>query len=518
MSSFRIFNYPLGVSEVESLYNGKPVDQVEKSTSGTAGDQIADGDFSGYSSQNTFTSWEKEDRAGAAITSLWDSSTDSLPPGQTCKVIGRLGSGQSGSDWESVIRTKHSADPLAYGIGEKFHISFWAKTGANQTSDDNHARPVTVSIVADSIQGAQSTDYISKDTVIIDQVWRKYDITLTSNKASSTTRTLEFQIGNSDTPVHLSGVSFSRVALLMELIPEGISSTGNSSSSWYDSSGNGKDWTIVGAQDTGKYQSPNYGYDSCNVGGGSSVFGYRSCATGSLGTAVGYCSCAITNSSASAFGYKSIASGQLSSAIGYNASAISTSSTAVGYWAQASATSASAFGRTAVASAVNSIALGYCSVARIECTANIGGAMITKKDTGENESTSFYQYSSAEITLMTKNIDLKATGTNDITVPSGSTFYISEMGVIITEWSSVTTQPTIKIGYNSTDPGEGDDKQLDDIQLSSLNMTGAGKRVRFLPAKPDDGETVLRITVINAASATTMKGRFYFKGMLIENQ
>ena len=49
-------------------------------------------------------------------------------------------------------------------------------------------------------------------------------------------------------------------------------------------------------------------------------------------------------------------------------------------------------------------------------------------------------------------------------------------------------------------------------------MTGAGKRVRFLPAKPDDGETVLRITVINAASATTMKGRFYFKGMLIENQ
>ena len=144
--------------------------------------------------------------------------------------------------------------------------------------------------------------------------------------------------------------------------------------------------------------------------------------------------------------------------------------------------------------------------------------MITKKDTGENESTSFYQYSSAEITLMTKNIDLKATGTNDITVPSGSTFYISEMGVIITEWSSVTTQPTIKIGNNSTDPGEGDDKQLDDIQLSSLNMTGAGKRVRFLPAKPDDGETVLRITVINAASATTMKGRFYFKGMLIENQ
>ena len=57
---------------------------------------------------------------------------------------------------------------------------------------------------------------------------------------------------------------------------------------------------------------------------------------------------------------------------------------------------------------------------------------------------------------MTKNIDLKATGTNDITVPSGSTFYISEMGVIITEWNTVTAQPTVRIG-NSSD----DDKQLD---------------------------------------------------------
>ena len=156
--------------------------------------------------------------------------------------------------------------------------------------------------------------------------------------------------------------------------------------------------------------------------------------------------------------------------------------------------------------------MGQYAKARIGCTTNIGGALITKKDDGEGEAYAFREYSSAEITLMTKNIDLETVDSHDITVPSGSTFYISEMGVIITDWSSVVTQPTIRIG-NSSD----DDKQLDDIQLSS-NLSGAGKRVRFLPALPDDGESLLRVCIVNAANATTMKGRFYFKGMLVENQ
>ena len=216
------------------------------------------------------------------------------------------------------------------------------------------------------------------------------------------------------------------------------------------------------------------------------------------------------------FGNK--ASGHYGLAIGYNSCAMNIQSQAYGFTAKSTGNRALSSGWQAEASAGCSNAIGYQSRGRVACTTNITGAMITKKDSGsdavhgETAATSFYQYSSAEITLMTKNIDLKATGTNDITVPSGSTFYISEMGVIITEWNTVTAQPTVKIG-NSSD----DDKQLDDIQLSS-NLSGAGKRVRFLPANPDDGETLLRITVINAATATTMKGRFYFKGMLIEDQ
>ena len=74
-----------------------------------------------------------------------------------------------------------------------------------------------------------------------------------------------------------------------------------------------------------------------------------------------------------------------------------------------------------------------------------------------------------------------------------------------------------KMDELSEDSKKEADKQLDDIQLSS-NLSGAGKRVRFLPALPDDGESLLRVCIVNADNATTMKGRFYFKGMLFENQ
>jgi hypothetical protein len=423
---------------------------------------------------------------------------------------------------------------LAYGIGEKFHISFWAKTGDNQTSGDNHARPVTVSIVADSIQGAQSTDYISKDTVVIDQVWRKYDITLTSNKASSTTRTLEFQIGNSDTPVHLSGVSFSRVALLMELLPEGISSTSNAASYWYDSSGNDKHWTIVFAQDTGKYQAPNYGYKSCNTGGFSSTFGYYSVAAGGGSVAIGNTACAKCTSSI-AFGHSSCSEGISASAIGYGSIALGHFSLAVGMGNTTSDTSvhgtavgrcntvsnhcATAVGYKNIASGLKSTALGLCAVSRVGCTTNIGGALITKKDSGdsaETAATSFYQYSSAEITLMTKNIDLTVTTNNphDITIPTGSTFYISEMGVIFTSSSNSGTLPTISIGNQDSLTSQLDTRILG----SNMSTAGAGKRERYIPANPDIGNTSLRVNISSVSTYSTLTGRFYFKGMLIENQ
>ena len=590
MSSVRVFNYTLSHDDIASLYNGKPVDFAEKGGTGEA-NQVDDGDFSESSGSNNFTEWERENR-NATIS--WTNSNTDLPTGYSCKIIGTPTNGSSGVYWDSVLRTHAANNTLSFSAKQKVRISFFAKSGSNQSSGDADARSMRVRLVDDSTSDFAQCSAGGGD-VVIDTVWRKYHISFDTMFASdaSTGLNLEFQVGNSDTPVHLTGVEFRRIGVVVELLPEGMSSSAYGSQ-WYDSSGNDLHGTIWSSwMDKERHLSPNYGFKTCNNGCFSSVFGYRGRTNGDYASAFGFCAeatqccstavgyCAdvtygYTNSTlytgvgasafgfcvsacgcessavgyctkvsgtgdwASAFGYKSDAAGCTSTAIGacilacgcessavgyktcathdrtssggYVSQATGQFSTSWGYCAVASGVLSVAVGNQTLASGVNSTALGQYAKARVGCTTNIGGALITKKDDGEGEDYAFREYSSAEITLMTKNIDLETVDSHDITVPSGSTFYISEMGVIITDWSSVVTQPTIRIG-NSSD----DDKQLDDIQLSS-NLSGAGKRVRFLPALPDDGESLLRVCIVNAANATTMKGRFYFKGMLVENQ
>ncbi len=59
------------------------------------------------------------------------------------------------------------------------------------------------------------------------------------------------------------------------------------------------------------------------------------------------------------------------------------------------------------------------------------------------------------------------------------------------------------------------------LQLASTqttDLTASGKREYHDPLVPEDGETSLTATVVTGATGTTVKGRFYWKGMLVEDE
>jgi len=99
-----------------------------------------------------------------------------------------------------------------------------------------------------------------------------------------------------------------------------------------------------------------------------------------------------------------------------------------------------------------------------------------------------------------------------ITIPSGATFWVNEMGVISTCVDTLTTQATVSIGCDDTHT----DTLLDNLQ--TVELTAAKKRERYIPNNAEDGLQTITVEIATGATATTAKGRFYFKGMLVEDE
>ena len=244
--------------------------------------------------------------------------------------------------------------------------------------------------------------------------------------------------------------------------------------------------TAIGweAKATGQASVHVTGDGGCAEGDVSSAFGKASKATGACSTAVGACN---------------LASGAGSSSMGFSSCTTGTDS--------------SAFGRIAKATANYSTAVGFQSYANIACTANISQPLIHKKDSGETTGGDFAQFSSTETTLMTKEIDLKTAACHTITVPTGATFFINEAGIISTCVDTLTTQAKFKIGCGD---GSNTNTILDETQ--STELTVAKKRERYIPNNSEDGLQTIVVEISTVASATSAKGRFYFKGMLVEDE
>lgn len=229
--------------------------------------------------------------------------------------------------------------------------------------------------------------------------------------------------------------------------------------------------------------------DPVNVGVGNVVSGANGVGMGRDNQATG--------SSAMAFGNASVAT--------------ATGSLVVGRSGNVSGVNALGLGYSVVASAHESAALGYRAVARVQKTVNVGGAIIQRKDDGEAAGDALHSFPGVEVVLMSKEVDLKVVADQTLTLASGCHFFADEVGLLITSANTVSGQPTIRAGWTGTLAG----------LLAAVQTTGldAGHdRQRFASMLDSGGKTSLTAGVTVAATATTLLGRFYWKGLLVEDE
>ena len=242
------------------------------------------------------------------------------------------------------------------------------------------------------------------------------------------------------------------------------------------------------------------------IGLKNTVSGYYSTAAGYNNTVGG------TNGCAFGVGNTSIEAGYgNTTAIGNGNTSSGSYSTTLGRACTASATSSLAIGGDCLASATSASAIGYKAEARVQKTANICGPQINRRDDGESAGDAFESFCGVEVVLMTKEVDLKAVADQTITLPSGCKFWFDEMGLIATDIDTLTVQPTIRFGITGTPAKQN-------AAAITTAITAAGKREIETPLVPEDGETSLVAGVTVAATATTAKGRFWFRGLLIEDE
>lgn len=247
-------------------------------------------------------------------------------------------------------------------------------------------------------------------------------------------------------------------------------------------------------------------------------------------------SCILIGDSSHAAGAYSVTVGTNSfaveggTAVGYNAYAPE-SSVAVGNFAGDWQSYSVTVGSNSNVYAISGIALGSSAVAgvngdatkeritaigsdidnRVSRTHALGGMSIARRaQTGWSSATE-WAYSSQETCVFSEEIDLK-TVANDvlsITMPTGSTFFPDETGLIITTASGATGGPQVSFGITGNTTSV--------VAQTATSKTTVGGRTKFTPIS---GDAVSSITasVKAAATGTTLKGRFYVKGILVESQ
>lgn len=173
-------------------------------------------------------------------------------------------------------------------------------------------------------------------------------------------------------------------------------------------------------------------------------------------------------------------------------------------------TSVMAVGYSAQAEGTKANALGYKAVNRIDNTTVITGPVMVRKSDTAADADLFLYLSGAQVVLTTDVIDLREEQSVTITIPTGAKFYTDEAGLIVTAAGGVSANPDVRLGTSSDD----------DFLLAETACTvgTAGSRHRYNSLLSNSGVTTLKVTVTNGATADVASGRFYFKGILVENQ
>ncbi len=238
------------------------------------------------------------------------------------------------------------------------------------------------------------------------------------------------------------------------------------------------------------------GLNSINSANAGMAIGQNAENSASSGLSLGHSS-SNSGASAQALGHSSINSGQ-------NAQAIGNAAENTGDFAQAIGFGAKNYSN-------NATALGYMADNSIEKTTNISGPIMVRKGDGAGDLDTFQFYAGSEVIIMTGTFDAKTLGTQEITFPTGVRMFVNEVGFIATTANTVTIQPQLSYGIS------GNTAALLATALTT-GITAAGARDRQLTLLLDSGVTSLAVEVQVAATATSLVGRAYFKGFIVENQ
>lgn len=241
----------------------------------------------------------------------------------------------------------------------------------------------------------------------------------------------------------------------------------------------------------------------------ATALGFRNIASGTKSLAIGSNNTASGNYS-TASGYYNRATGIDSIALGYANQTTGDYSTASGNYNTASGNYTTAIGNFTQAIGNNSTAIGNLAIANIAKTTNICGPQINRKDDGETAGTAFESFCGVEVILMSKEVDMKVVADYTITLPANCKFWLNEIGIITCTVTDLVAQPTVRYGIT------GD---LDKHNAAAITtaLTAADKREIETPLVPEDGEVSLTGGITIAANTTIFTGRFYWKGMLVED-
>jgi len=301
--------------------------------------------------------------------------------------------------------------------------------------------------------------------------------------------------------------------------------------------------------------------DPVQIGVGANASGANSMAVGPLAVATGEQSVAVGVDAqasgdidfigATALGRWGYAVGDYSVAVGYDAWAQKLSSTAVGGFAysterwgvavglqaKSEADYATVCGAWSVASGVGAVVLGPYSTASGEAatilgpygtaagpfSVGLGGTIIpvsaervfqvealpaVPRSASGSQANAAYRMTGCQSVIMSQPLNLLNTQTHTIPVPSGSTFFPEEVGVIVTAADTVSGQPTIRFGITGAET-----QYL--AATATAGLAAAHDRHVYGALSSTVGAKTLRAEITVAGAGTTLTGRIYWKGFAV---
>lgn len=257
------------------------------------------------------------------------------------------------------------------------------------------------------------------------------------------------------------------------------------------------------------------------------ALGARADASGNdYAVAIGYAAYA-GDTGAVAIGYQANAADPYAVVLGYNASAYNggDGGIAIGYNALIDGGQYSVIlGARAQTTSEFAIGLGFEARPGVNYVAHIAAPIINIADHGGvgsgNARERLTQFAGVEVVLMSKTYDLTdatpfdggTVGTKDFWVmPAGAKFYPDEAGVITDAENTVTVGPTVSFGH-----GGAGTEILNNQAIVAGNLGQSGGRAEYASAAPQ-GVGTISIAMNGAATATALTGRFYVRGMMVEN-